>query len=69
MDSIAFSKLCRPFNIEYRDLFGYIPVPADYICTQEEFLEALKKSIAEKKEISDFLKKHDPMVTDGTKLY
>ena len=41
MDSIEFGKKCRPFNIQYRDLFGYVPCREDYSCSQEEFLEAL----------------------------
>ena len=55
MDSIEFGKKCRPYNIQYRDLFGYVPCREDYSCSQEEFFEALLKSIETKKDINMFL--------------
>lgn len=44
MTSIEFGKICQPFNLEYRAIFGYVPCRGDYICNQEEYLEALKYS-------------------------
>ena len=25
MNSIEFGKKCRPYNVQYRDVFGYVP--------------------------------------------
>ena len=30
MNSIEFGKKCRPYNIQYRDVFGYVPCRDDY---------------------------------------
>lgn len=56
MTSIEFGKLCRPYNKQYRDLFGYVPCPDDYSCNQDEFFKALKQSIEQKVPIDTFLK-------------
>lgn len=55
MNSIEFGKKCHSYNIKYRDIFGYVPCKDDYSCTQEEFMEALVKSIKDQKEIDTFL--------------
>lgn len=57
MNSIEFGKKCRPYNIQYRDIFGYIPCREDYKCTQEEYFDALIKAIETKTEISTFVSK------------
>ena len=57
MNSREFGMACREFNRAYRDLFGTIPVPTDYSCTREEFLAALKQSVAENKPIETYLPK------------
>ena len=61
MNPVEFGKKCHPYNIQYRDLFGYIPCKEDYSCSQEDFFEALLQSIETKKEIKMFLieKTHD----------
>ena len=51
MTSIEFGKKCRPYNIKYREIFGYVPCRDDYICSQEEYFEALLKAIDQKCEI------------------
>ena len=40
MNSIEFGKMCRPYNIKYREIFGYVPCKEDYVCSQEEYFEA-----------------------------
>lgn len=45
MNSIEFGKKCRPYNIQYRDVFGYVPCRDDYSCTQDEYFQALLKAI------------------------
>lgn len=57
MKSTEFNRKCRPQNIAYRDLFGYIPVPTDYSCTNDEFLDAITRAVAEKREIENYLQK------------
>ena len=69
MDSIEFGKKCRPFNIQYRDLFGYVPCREDYSCSQEEFFEALLKSIETKKDINMFLIKKTYDTSNLNKRY
>lgn len=57
MTDIEFNKSLRELNKAYRTLFNIIPCISDYSCTRDEYVNALKKSIEEKKEISNFLKK------------
>ena len=55
MNSIEFGKKCRPYNIQYRSIFGYVPCRDDYNCSQEEYFEALLKAIDTKCELSTFV--------------
>ena len=57
MTSIEFGKKCQPYNIQYKILFGYIPCRGDYICSQEEYFNALLKAIENKQDISTFISK------------
>lgn len=57
MKSIEFGKKCRPYNIQYRDIFGYVPCRDDYACSQEEYFDALLKAIKTKQNISNFIQK------------
>lgn len=61
MNSIEFGKKCRPYNILYRSIFGYVPCRDDYNCSQEEYFEALLKAIDVKRELSSLVpqKKRD----------
>jgi hypothetical protein len=54
---MEFNRKCRPYSIAYRDMFGTIPSPSDYACTNEEFLAAITRAIDEKKEIDQYLPK------------
>ena len=69
MNSIELGKKCRTYNIQYRDLFGYVPCREDYSCSQEEFLEALLKSIETKKDINMFLIKKTYDTSNLNKRY
>ena len=68
MNSIDFSKKCIPYNKQYRDIFGEIPCPEDYVGTQDEFFAALQKSIKENKSIDNFLRKKTIPMGDGVKI-
>lgn len=57
MEHREFVKACQPWNIKYRDLFHYIPDPAEYHCTREQFLQALQAAVESKNEIDQYLKK------------
>ena len=59
MNSIEFGKKCRPLNIQYRELFGYVPCRQDYKCSQEEYFSALQRSVSLGKELIDFLEQYD----------
>lgn len=52
MNSIEFGKKCRPYNVQYRDVFGYVPCRDDYDCSQDKYFEALLKAIETKCELS-----------------
>jgi hypothetical protein len=55
MTSIEFGKKCRKYNLQYKEIFGYVPCPDNYICNQEEFFNALLKSIETKHDIGTFI--------------
>ena len=57
MTSIEFGKKCQPYNIQYRDIFGYVPCRGDYSCNQNEYFAALLEAIATKKELSEIISK------------
>lgn len=57
MNSIEFGKKCRPYNIQYRDVFGYVPCRDDYNCGQDEYFQALLKAIETKCELSAIVPK------------
>ena len=68
MNSIEFGLTCKPYNIKYRDLFGEIPSYDDYVCTQDEYLDALKTALDKKVEINNILKTR-PFYRDPGILY
>ena len=55
MDDRIFKNSIRTFNMEYKKIFGYIPCIENYSCTQDEYRDALIRSIQDKKEISEYL--------------
>ena len=57
MNSIEFAKKCQPYNKMYYELFGEVPVHYEYIATQDQYFDALKKSVEQKVKIEKFLKK------------
>jgi len=65
MNSIEFGKKCRPLNIQYRELFDYVPCRGNYRCSQEEYFDALQKSISLGKELTEFLEQYSTEVRDG----
>ena len=69
MNSIEFCKKCRPYNIQYRDIFGYVPCPDNYNCGQDEYFDALLKAIETKKDISTLIPKKAIDYSDPNKRY
>lgn len=67
MNSIDFGKKCKTYNSIYKELFGYIPCKEDYLCTQNEFFNALVKAINTKKEIDIYLSKKAKDICDNKK--
>lgn len=55
MNSVEFGKKCRPYNIQYKDIFGYVPCRNDYNCSQDEYFNALLKAIETKCELSTII--------------
>lgn len=69
MNSIEFGKKCRPYNVQYRDIFGYVPCSDDYKCSQEEYFDALLKAIETKEDISTLIPKKVIDYSDNNKRY
>ena len=69
MNSIEFGKKCRPYNVQYRDIFDYVPCPDDYKCSQEEYFDALLKAIETKEDISTLIPKKVIDYSDNNKRY
>ena len=69
MKSIEFGKKCRPYNIQYRDIFVYVPFRDDYSCSQDEYFKALLKAIETKCELSTFVKKREKDYSNANKRY
>ena len=57
MNSVEFGKKCRPYNIQYKNIFGYVPCRSDYTCSQDEYFNALLKAIKTKCELSTIIPK------------
>ena len=68
MDEYQFFAQLRPFNIKYREIFGYIPNISDYSCNRDEYLEALKKSIENKVEISEYILQYSSPIENGVEI-
>lgn len=57
MTSIEFGKKCKPYLVQYRNIFGEVPQFSEYECNQDEFLQALLRATETKVNISTLLKK------------
>ena len=68
MKSIPFGKLCKVYNLKYKELFGYVPCKDDYKCSQEEYLAALIESIEKKIELHAILSKRVVDYSDENKV-
>jgi len=69
MDSIEFGKKCRSYNIQYREIFGYVPCRDDYSCSQDEYFNALLEAIKTKRELSNIIPKRNRNLQDPKKFY
>ena len=69
MNSIEFRKKCRPMNIKYREIFGYVNKNKNYKCSQQEYYDALVKSVETKQEITNFISKKNLICNDSNKKY
>jgi len=68
MTSKEFSMKCRPYSIKYRDVFGNVPCPQDYVGTQIEFFNALVKAVEQQKSISEYLRKKTMPLGENVKI-
>lgn len=55
--------------IQYREIFGYIPAPNEYKCSQEEFFDALIKAIETRTELSVLVAKKNMDYQDTSRRY
>lgn len=54
MDCMTFNRFLIQLNRAYRDIFHEIPCIQNYSCDQDEYVEALKKSIETGKPIDTY---------------
>lgn len=69
MNSVEFGKKCRPYNIKYKNIFGYVPCRSDYTCSQDEYFNALLKAIETKCELSTIVIKKNKDFQNTNKRY
>lgn len=62
MTSIEFGKKCQPLNKQYKDIFGYVPCRGDYMCSQDDYFDALTKAVETKQELSSFVKRKQKLI-------
>ncbi len=43
-------------HAKYKEIWGYVPNPQDYLCTSQEYISALNTAILQQKELVDLLK-------------
>lgn len=55
MNSVEFGKKCRPYNKAYYAMFGEVPSPSDYACSNDEFLEIMRRCVEKKIKIDVLL--------------
>lgn len=55
MENQEFNRILRSRNKQYREMFGYIPCITDYICTREQYMEALELSIRSGEKLEKYL--------------
>jgi hypothetical protein len=67
VNSIDFGKKCKSYNIQYREIFGYVPCRGDYKCSQDEYFEALLKAIETKQDIETFVPKKELLTINKIK--
>ncbi|MBQ3133564.1 MAG: hypothetical protein IJC17_04755 [Clostridia bacterium] len=56
MKKQEFNSRIQPLCRKHKEMFGYIPDIHNYVCTPEEFVVALARSVIEQREIGVFLK-------------
>lgn len=56
MTETQWLESLKPYQKQYQEMFGYVPYMCNYFCTRSKFIDALLKSLEEKKEISEYLK-------------
>lgn len=70
MTSIEFEKMCQPYNLKYRDIFGYVPCRGDYTCGREDYFKALHTAVEKKIELCELVtKRKNVSYTDYNILY
>jgi len=57
VNSIAFGKKCRPFNLKYKEKFGYVPCRNDYLGNQAKYFNALVSAVENNIELSEYIAK------------
>ena len=60
MSETELRKFCEKSCLEYKQMFGYYPEVRNYFCTPEEYIDGLKKSIDEKKELCNYIRQIRP---------
>lgn len=69
MNSVEFGEKCRPYNIQYKNIFGYVPCRNDYACNQDEYFDTLLKAIKIKCELSTIVIKKNKDLQNTNKKF
>lgn len=55
INKFEFENLCQELHSQYNKIWGYIPNIKDFLCTNNEYISALKMAIKENREVKDIL--------------
>ena len=53
-------------HLQYKNTWGYIPNPQDFLCSQQEYINALNKSLEQHKELKEFLSANPKRIKNQT---
>lgn len=57
MKNKEFVELTQPLNAQYHKIFGVVPSKQGFICSREEYINALKEAIENEMPIEELLEK------------
>ena len=58
MNNEKFNEIIKLKNAEYKNKFGYIPTINEFLCSREQFIEAIERAIETGLDIESFIPKY-----------